>query len=186
MKEPIFFSVPHDAYDILRKALEQADLPTSDLEQPNRMFFGLSDQKGLIGYVGLEGDGADRLVRSLVILPSRRGSGHGGTLVRKLEAILPEDVERLHLLTRTATSFFRRLGYVDSDRLQFGCRRFDSEPGERGMDIADQQWEIACRDIVVGNMRRHDIGGEREQCLVAVVGHMGAPFRPSAWRIHYE
>lgn len=116
MKEPIFFSVPHDAYDILRKALEQADLPTSDLEQPNRMFFGLSDQKGLIGYVGLEGDGADRLVRSLVILPSRRGSGHGGTLVRKLEAILPEDVERLHLLTRTATSFFRRLGYVDSDR----------------------------------------------------------------------
>jgi len=116
MTELIFFSVPRGAYDILRKALEQADLPTADIEKPDRMFFGLSDQQGLIGYVGLEGDGVDRLLRSLVVLPSRRGSGHGSTLVQRLEAILPEEVERLHLLTRTAVSFFRRLGYVDADR----------------------------------------------------------------------
>lgn len=116
MTELVFFEVPRGAYDILRAALEQADLPTGDLDQPGRLFFGLSDDKSLIGYVGLEGEGPDRLVRSLVVLPSRRGSGLGSTLVGQLEAMLPTDVERLHLLTRTAAPLFRRLGYVDADR----------------------------------------------------------------------
>ncbi len=118
MTDLIFFEVPRGAYDILRRALEEADLPTADLEQPGRLFFGLSDAQSLIGYIGLEGDGTDRLLRSLVVLPSRRGAGHGATLVRKLEAILPGAVTRLHLLTGSAAPFFRRLGYADADRTQ--------------------------------------------------------------------
>ena len=118
MTEAVFFEVPRGAYDILRKALEQADLPTVDIEQAGRLFFGLSDKRGLIGYIGLEGDSADRLLRSLVVLPSRRGAGHGATLVGKLEAILPDDVTRLHLLTGSAAPFFRRLGYADADRIE--------------------------------------------------------------------
>jgi len=116
--ELVFFEVPRGAYAILRGALDYADLPAADLEQPGRLFFGLCDDRGLIGYIGLEGDGADRLVRSLVVLPGRRGIGHGSMLVARLEAALPAGVERLHLLTTTAAPFFRRLGYADADRSQ--------------------------------------------------------------------
>ena len=118
MTDLVFFAVPRGGYDILRRALEEAELPTIDLEQPGRLFFGLSDAAGPIGYVGLAGDSADRLLRSLVVLPSRRGAGHGTTLVRELETILPGEVTRLHLLTDSAAPFFRRLGFADADRAE--------------------------------------------------------------------
>lgn len=116
MTELVFYEVPRGAYYILRKALEEADLPTADIEQPGRLFFGLSDERGLIGYIGVEGDGGDRLLRSLVVLPCRRDSGHGSMLVQRLEASPPAGVERLHLLTTIAAPFFRRLDYVDAER----------------------------------------------------------------------
>lgn len=116
MSGTTFYEVPRGAYDILRAALGQAGLPTSDLEEPGRLFFGLSDDRGLIGYIGLEGDGPDRLLRSLVLLPSRRGLGHGRELVERLERCVAGAVERLHLLTNTAAPFFRANGYVDADR----------------------------------------------------------------------
>lgn len=116
MSEEVFFEVPCGAYDILRVALDQARLPTSDIEESDRLFFGLSDDRGLIGYIGLEGDGPDRLLRSLVILPHRRGLGFGGKLVSHLERCAAGEVERLHLLTTTAAPFFRANGYADADR----------------------------------------------------------------------
>lgn len=116
MSRTIFYEVPRGAYDILRSTLEQAGLPTSDLEEPGQLFFGLSDDQGLIGYIGLEGDGPDRLLRSLVLLPSRRGFGHGRELVERLERCVAGAVERLHLLTTTAAPFFRANGFVDADR----------------------------------------------------------------------
>ena len=54
MSGKVFYEVPQGAYDTLRVALEQAGLPTSDLDEPGRLFFGLSDDRGLIGYIGLE------------------------------------------------------------------------------------------------------------------------------------
>lgn len=116
MTEPTFYEVPHGAHDILRLALEQAGLPTSDLAGPNRLFFGLSDEQGIIGFVGLEGDGAERLLRSLVVMPTRRGQGYGKALVQKLEALVAPDIDRLHLLTKSAAPFFRDLGYADAER----------------------------------------------------------------------
>ena len=116
MSQTTFYEVPREAYDILRAALEQAGLPTSDLEEPGRLFFGLSDDRGLIGYIGLEGDGPDRLLRSLVILPHRRGLGLGRKLVTHLERCAAGEVERLHLLTTTAAPFFQANGYAGADR----------------------------------------------------------------------
>ena len=49
------------------------------------MFFSLSDDEGLIGFIGLEGNCADRLLRSLVVLPIRRGKGYGRMLAERLE-----------------------------------------------------------------------------------------------------
>ncbi len=117
MSEPLFYSLPHGHYDILRVALQAALLPTDDLLEPGRMFFGLSDDRGPIGYAVLEGDGPDRLLRSLVILHTRRRQGHGATLLARLEHLATDgEIERLHLLTRSARSFFRDRGYEDADR----------------------------------------------------------------------
>jgi N-acetylglutamate synthase-like GNAT family acetyltransferase len=117
MSRVTFSPLPHGQHDVLRLALEAARLPVDDLYQPGRIFFQLSDDEGAIGFVGLEGDGADRLLRSLVVLPSRKRQGHGGLLVAHVEALARrEGVERLHLLTNTVADFFRARGYRPASR----------------------------------------------------------------------
>lgn len=111
----IYFAEARQADDVLRLALGAAQLPTDDVGGPDQMFFSLSDDEGLIGFIGLEGNGADRLLRSLVVLPTRRGKGYGRMLVERLEGVV-DDAERLHLLTSGTGEFFRRLGYADADR----------------------------------------------------------------------
>jgi N-acetylglutamate synthase-like GNAT family acetyltransferase len=114
-----FDALAPGCHDILRLALEAAGLPVDDLDQPGRTFFGLSDDDGPIGFVGLEGEGPDRLLRSLVVLPSRKRQGHGGLLVARVEALARRDeVERLHLLTTSVGEFFRARGYRPADRAQ--------------------------------------------------------------------
>lgn len=114
----IYFSEARPADDVLRLALSAAQLPTDDLGGPDQMFFSLSDDEGLIGFIGLEGAGTDRLLRSLVVLPTRRGKGFGRMLVERLEGATDGAIERLHLLTNGTAAFFRALGYVDADRDQ--------------------------------------------------------------------
>lgn len=112
-----FSPIPHGDYDALRLALEAAHLPTDDLMEQDRAFFSLSDDDGPIGFVGLEGSGPDRLLRSLVVQPSRKRQGHGGSLVAHAEAFARQDgAERLHLLTTTIADFFRARGYQPADR----------------------------------------------------------------------
>jgi amino-acid N-acetyltransferase len=103
--------------DALALALKAEGLPTDDVAEPGRTFFRLSDGDGPIGYVGLEGTGADRLVRSLVVLPSRRSRGYGAMLAERAESVARlDEVRFLHLLTTDAAGFFRSLGYKDADR----------------------------------------------------------------------
>lgn len=96
--------------------LDAASLPSADLADPGRLFFRF-EADSLVGYGGLEGEGADRLLRSIVILADRRGHGLGRALVATLERQARDfGVERLHLLTTTAAPFFRAIGYADADR----------------------------------------------------------------------
>lgn len=112
-----FSPLPAAHREVLRLALDAAKLPIDDLDQPGRYFFELSDDAGPIGFVGVEGDGRDRLLRSLVVLPSHKRLGHGGLLVAHAEAVARRDgVERLHLLTTSVAEFFRGRGYRDADR----------------------------------------------------------------------
>lgn len=100
----------------LAQALDMAALPNSDLAEPDRMFFRF-DADSLVGYGGLEGQGTDRLLRSIVILRDYRGHGLGRALVAALEQQARDlGIGRLHLLTTTAAPFFRALGYIDTDR----------------------------------------------------------------------
>ena len=117
MSRVVFDALPTGSHDVLRLALEAARLPTDDLDQPGRAFFELADDGGPIGFIGIEGQGTDRLLRSLVVLPSRKRQGHGGLLVAHAEAMARRDgVERLHVLTTGAAAFFRVRGYRDRDR----------------------------------------------------------------------
>lgn len=111
-----FTEIPRGGYDVLRLELEMAGLPSDDLEGPDRLFFRLSDGDGPIGYIGLEGDGRDRLLRSLVVMRRHRGHGHGQELVRRVEQVCDGAIERLHLLTTGAASFFSGLGFIEAER----------------------------------------------------------------------
>ncbi|GGB37332.1 arsenic resistance N-acetyltransferase ArsN2 [Sphingomonas floccifaciens] len=108
-----------DANDMgeLRNALAASDLPVADLAEPGRAFFRFDDGAGLVGYGGLEGEGADRLLRSVVVVADRRGDGLGRAMLTALEARARElGVARLNLLTNTAAPFFAANGYAAADR----------------------------------------------------------------------
>lgn len=94
-------------------ALEADRLPTDDLQEPGRRFYRFEDDAGLIGYGGLEQISSDTLIRSIVVIDSRRRGGHGSAILSWLET---EAARRkafgLYLLTTTATAFFQRHSYV--------------------------------------------------------------------------
>ena len=105
--------------DGLRRAMDEAGLPTDDLDLPGRTFFRLADELGPIGYVGLEQVGEDALLRSLLVLENKRSSGHGARLVAEVERVARRGGSmRLHLLTAGAASFFRRLGFRAASRAE--------------------------------------------------------------------
>lgn len=117
MSRITFAPLDHAYHGTLRPALLAAGLPVEDLDEPGRRVFLLADYGDPVGFVGLEGTGADLLLRSLVVLPGRKRQGHGGLLVAHAEAAARRDgAERLHLLTTSAAEFFRVRGYRDGER----------------------------------------------------------------------
>ena len=97
----------------LAQLLDAADLPSADIADPGRLIIRI-EADSLVGFGGLEGEGSDRLLRSIVVVPDRRRHGLGRVLVAALERQAHDlGVERLHLLTTTAAPFFRALGYAD-------------------------------------------------------------------------
>lgn len=102
--------------DELASALEGAALPTADISGPDRIFFRFETDSP-IGFGGIEGDGPDRLLRSLVVLDHHRGAGHGRAIVRLIEQqAAARGVARLHLLTLSAAPFFAAQGYAETPR----------------------------------------------------------------------
>ncbi|WP_019644450.1 arsenate reductase (glutaredoxin) [Novispirillum itersonii] len=112
-----------DAADLpdLAAALTAAGLPADDIGLPGRMFWAARRDGVPVGYGGVEYSAAsphDGLLRSVVILPARRGLGDGSALIAALTAEARHTLGlcRLWLLTTTADGFFRRLGFVAHDR----------------------------------------------------------------------
>ena len=96
----------------LRAALASAGLPHDDLEADDCRFFRARLDDELVGYAGLQGDGPDRLLRSVWVRPERRREGTGTALLAALERRAADDGCRtLHLLTTTASDFFALHGY---------------------------------------------------------------------------
>lgn len=103
----------------VRSLLAEAGLPVADLDSAPRPTIWVirDDTARAVAAIGLERHGDVGLLRSLVVAPRQRLHGLGRTLVRTLEdhanAI---GVAQLVLLTETAETFFRRLGYAVIDR----------------------------------------------------------------------
>jgi amino-acid N-acetyltransferase len=96
--------------------LQLAKLPIDDLTNaPGLKLWVLEMQGELAGAVALEGIGPqDRLLRSLVIAPSRQRRGLARALVAEVEA--DARAEGIVLLTETAQALFDRLGYQVIER----------------------------------------------------------------------
>ena len=92
----------------LQSALIVAGLPVDDLIQPGQHFF-VADN-GAFG--GIAVDGADALLRSIVVPPTGRARGAGREIV---EALAQEAARRGAtdgwLLTTNAAEFFARCGF---------------------------------------------------------------------------
>ena len=93
----------------LAAALKDAHLPTEDLADGGRTFFGLDEGGQPVGYAGYELYGEEALLRSVVVLPEQRGKGYGRAIT---DAVLAEAAKagarRAFLLTTTAEAFFAR------------------------------------------------------------------------------
>jgi amino-acid N-acetyltransferase len=106
--------------DELAAALRRAGLPTDDLGRPGQIFWRFADGAGrTLGYAGLEGEGPDRLLRSVVIDTSARGRGHGRALVDTIsKEAAKRGTARLWLLTLDAAGFFEKAGFARVTRGQ--------------------------------------------------------------------
>lgn len=97
----------------VKKLLESVQLPTIDIT-PEHMehFFAAWAGSNLEGVVGVELHGSVALLRSLAVVPSKRGSGLGSELLARVEHYAAEKGARsLFLLTTTAESYFKKRGY---------------------------------------------------------------------------
>lgn len=94
-------------------ALRDKGLPAPEAGR----YFSADHHGAVVGYVGLEGEGRDLLLRSLVVLADRQARGLGARVLAAAETVAGElGGERLHLLTTTAEPFFVRHGYRAANR----------------------------------------------------------------------
>lgn len=107
----------HDA--ALVAALAQAGLPVDDLAEPGRRFFRFSDGHGPIGYVGWEKSGDTALLRSLAVLPARRGQGWGRAMIGwALLSLAEGGATDAYLLTTSMDRLAARLGFAAIPRAE--------------------------------------------------------------------
>lgn len=106
-----------DDWQVVRRLLEQAGLPLSDLGPDRIQHFliaerQVADQCKTLGVIGLQRFEEVGLLRSLVVAEDDRRSGLGKRLVSALEAsACCAGVKDLWLLTIDAELYFERLGY---------------------------------------------------------------------------
>ena len=94
-------------------ALRAEGLPAPDAGR----YFSADHYGAVVGYVGLEGEGRDLLLRSLVVLADRKACGLGSRVLAAAEIVAGNmGAARLHLLTTTAEPFFARNGYRTANR----------------------------------------------------------------------
>jgi len=97
----------------VKKLLESVQLPTIDIKPEHlEHFFAAWAGPTLEGVVGVELHGSVALIRSLAVVPSKRGSGLGSELLARAEQYaVKKGARSLFLLTTAAESYFEKRGY---------------------------------------------------------------------------
>jgi amino-acid N-acetyltransferase len=110
-----------DLRDIL-ELLSQVQLPHDGVAENVSAFLVARDESSrLIATIGLERHGNTALLRSAAVAPEFQGCGIGSRLTKDLlERATNKSVERVVLLTSTASEFFaRRFGFCETSRTVF-------------------------------------------------------------------
>ncbi len=145
--------VPCSGNDLVavRSLLEEAGLGGMDIKRDMlRHFVAVKNGGTLIGCGGLVPLGKNGLLRSIALVETHRGSGMGTAVVQALERrARHRGITTLFLLTATAETFFRSLGYTAASP--------DDAPGTIGETIARG---CACLEGAV--FMRKDLTGESD------------------------
>lgn len=108
--------------------LQSAGLTTADLGVSRLQLWLAEAGNALVGVIALERFGSEGLLRSLAVAPEYRKLGFGRRLVARLEEdARAAGVRQLVLLTESAETFFRSLGYGVIDRGSVGEARQSAE-----------------------------------------------------------
>jgi len=96
--------------------LEQVSLSQAGLPLPTRQWY-FYGAEGMLGTLALEAYPAWGLLRSLAVPPSQQRQGMGAVMVSLAEQEAQRlGLQRLWLLTETASGFFSTLGYQSQNR----------------------------------------------------------------------
>ena len=110
-----------DLQDIL-DLLSQVQLPHDGVAENLGAFLVARDESSrLIATIGIERHGNTGLLRSAAVAPEYQGSGIGSRLTEDLlQRATNDGIERVVLLTTTASDFFaRRFGFCETSRTAF-------------------------------------------------------------------
>ena len=93
--------------------LQKCGLPYNDLTEHVENFVVVVKKNKIIGAGGFEKYGGVSLVRSLAVFPEYRGIGVGKQIYALLERkIRNSGINKLYLLTETATEYFKKAGFI--------------------------------------------------------------------------
>jgi amino-acid N-acetyltransferase len=99
--------------------LAAAKLPPDGLDEHVGGLLVARDGGTVVGSATVEVHGRGALLRSVVVAPARRGERLGHRLTNAaLELAWARGVERVYLLTETASAFFARRGFREIQRAQ--------------------------------------------------------------------
>jgi amino-acid N-acetyltransferase len=130
-------------WPVVRGLLAEAGLPLDGAAEAFATGVVVNDGDRLVGCAAIEPYDGAALLRSVAVVPDQRGTGIGTSLVHALEDLARDHgATSLILLTETAESWFRRLGYTAIDR--------SSVPADVARSV---EFETACSTSAVA-MRR--------------------------------
>jgi amino-acid N-acetyltransferase len=111
---------PDDLSDILG-LLSKVQLPHDGVAENVGAFLVARDGSRLVATIGMERHGDTALLRSAAVAPEFQNCGVGSLLTESLlKRATNEGVERIVLLTSTASEFFaRRFGFCETSRAVF-------------------------------------------------------------------
>jgi amino-acid N-acetyltransferase len=106
-----------DDYPAIQGLLAAANLPLDGVPEAFQTGFVAEDDERIVGAAALECFEEGGLLRSVVVDPSRRGSGLGQRLTAAtLELARGLGLPAVYLLTTTAEGFFPKLGFEATSR----------------------------------------------------------------------